>query len=170
MYEASHDEEQGVSIHPPSTDGDNVNDEGFGHTLLAVDPNDPSSGASDRNKATPFAIPVWLREASASFRWRWVPLPLRKAAWATARWVKGPVPPLDLPFKPLFPAVQALPVRFLDRFFPKRRHKIVLLLLLYLSWFISWLLILLRSSVGNIEGYGNPNHISCGASFWYMSS
>jgi hypothetical protein len=166
----SRDEEQGVFVPSPLTDESSVDDQDP-RALLTVGPDQQSAAVNGGvgDSPAPFAVPVWLREASVSFRWRWVPLPLRKAAWATARWVKGPDPPVDLRFSPLFPGVQELPIRLLNRFFPKRPHKLVLLLLLYFCWFLSWLLILLRSaSVGNIEGYGKPSHISCAASFWYL--
>lgn len=112
-------------------------------------------------------LPVWLRESSKSFRWNWVPLPLRKVAWATANWVKGPNPPHDLLLKPLFPRFQERPVRYLDRFFPKRKQKIALLFLLYFVWFLPWTILLLHSrSAGYIEGYGRPQTLSCSTSLW----
>ncbi|KAE8147038.1 LCCL domain-containing protein [Aspergillus avenaceus] len=112
-------------------------------------------------------IPVWLRESSKSFRWGWVPLPIRKAARATANWVQGPDPPHDLLLKPLFPRLQELPVRYLERFFPKRKHKIALLSLLYFLWFLPWTTILLHSrSAGYIEGFGRPQTLSCSTSLW----
>lgn len=112
-------------------------------------------------------LPVWARESSKSFRWGWVPLPLRKAGRAVARWVKGPVPPRPLLLTPLFPHLQELPVRYLERFFPKRKHRISLLLLLYLAWFVPWLSVQVHSrSAGYIEGYGRPQTLSCGTTYW----
>ncbi|CAG8229525.1 unnamed protein product [Penicillium salamii] len=112
-------------------------------------------------------LPVWLQESSKSFRWGWVPLPIRKVGRATANWVKGPDPPHVLLLKPLFPRVQELPVQYLDRLLPKRKHKTLLLLLLYVSWFLPWFLILLHSrSSGYIEGYGRPQTLSCSSNFW----
>lgn len=114
-------------------------------------------------------LPVWVRESSKSFRWRWVPLPLRKAGRAIARWVKGPIPPSPLLLTPLFPQIQELPHRFLDRFLPKRRYKTFLLLLLYICWFIPWTVVLVHSrSGGYIEGYGQPQTLSCATTFWYV--
>ncbi|GAB1193010.1 LCCL domain-containing protein [Aspergillus pseudonomiae] len=112
-------------------------------------------------------IPVWLRESSKSFKWGWVPLPIRKVARATANWVKGPDPPHDLLLKPLFPHIQELPVRYLERFFPKRKHKIALLGLFYLTWFLPWTIILLHSrSAGYIEGFGRPETLTCRTTLW----
>jgi hypothetical protein len=115
------------------------------------------------------ALPVWLRESSKTFRWGWVPLPLRKVGRATSNWVKGPDPPHMLLLKPLFPRIQELPVQYLDRLLPKRKYKTFLLLLLYVSWFLPWFLILLHSrSSGYIEGYGRPQTLSCATNFWYV--
>lgn len=112
-------------------------------------------------------LPVWLQESSKSYRWTWVPLPFRKAGRATANWVKGPDPPHTLLLKPLFPRLQELPVQYLDRFLPKRKHKIFLLILLYTSWFLPWFLVLLHSrSSGYIEGYGQLQTLSCASNFW----
>ncbi|KAL2862563.1 LCCL domain-containing protein [Aspergillus lucknowensis] len=112
-------------------------------------------------------LPVWLRESSKSFRWKWVPLPLRKAARATADFVKGPNPPNPLLLMPLFPQVQELPKRYLDKFFPKRKHKISILLFFYLAWFVPWTILFLHSrSAGYIAGYGRPRTLSCSTSFW----
>lgn len=112
-------------------------------------------------------LPVWLRESSKSFRWGWVPLPLRKVGRATAEWVKGPNPPSVLLLNPLFPRFQELPVRFLERFFPKRKQKLLLLLLLYVFWFVPWFSVLVHSrSSGYIEGYGQPQTLACDSMFW----
>lgn len=116
-------------------------------------------------------LPVWVRESSKSFRWGWVPLPLRKAGRAVARWVKGPVPPEVLLLTPLFPQIQALPVRFLERFFPKRKQKVSLLILLYITWFLPWFIVLIHSrSAGYIEGYGVPQTLSCATTYWFVWS
>ncbi|PGH01112.1 hypothetical protein GX51_05428 [Blastomyces parvus] len=116
---------------------------------------------------TTLPIPVWLAESSKSFHWKWVPLPLRKAGRSTVNWLKGPNPPRVLLLNPLFPSIQAMPIKLRDRFFPKRKYKIGLLLAVYFAWFLPWALVLRNSaSGGHIEGYGKPAPISCGASYW----
>lgn len=112
-------------------------------------------------------LPVWFTESSKEFHWKWVPLPLRKAGRATARWIKGPNPPRQLLLTPLFPQWQALPAQWLEKFCPKRRHKIALLLLFYTAWLLPWFLVLLHSrSAGYIEGYGRPQTLTCGSTYW----
>lgn len=132
------------------------------------DPDDTLPGYLESTANTTFS-PLWLREASKTFHWKWVPLPLRKAGWAIVDWVKGPVPPETLLLKPLFPHLQELPVRYLERFFPGRKYKIGLLSLLYFCWFLPWFVILLHSrSSGYIKGYGQPQTLSCSSTYWYV--
>ena len=110
---------------------------------------------------------VWMQESTKSFRYRWVPLPVRKAGRAVMNWVKGPVPPRELRIQPYFPWIQEAPIRLLDKYLPKRRHRIVLLVVFYACWFLAWSL-MLRHNSGSayIKGYGKPENLWCGASFW----
>ncbi|OKL63846.1 hypothetical protein UA08_00437 [Talaromyces atroroseus] len=161
MIALNNDEEQRIYLAPPLTDdeGDRELQDENAH-LLDVESADAETG-------TTFRMPVWLRESSSSFRWTWVPLPLRKAGRATARWIKGPDPPHDLLFQPLFPKFQELPVRFLDRYAPRKAHKVTLLLSVYVLWLLPWFITLVKSnSSGRIEGFGRPQAISCTASYW----
>ena len=124
------------------------------------------SNTSDENgQALP--LPIWMRESSKAFKWKWVPLPLRKAGRATAEWVKGPKPPRTLRITPFFPSIQEAPVKLLDKYIPKRRHRMALLIGTYFCWALIWSLMLRHAhSAGNIHGYGTPTSIWCGASFW----
>lgn len=157
MFGEGREEAARLYVPPLLEDDDRLNDPEASEDLP---PPDVEAGST---------LPIWLRESSKSFRWGWVPLPLRKVGRATANWVKGPDPPHMLLLKPLFPRVQELPVQYLDRLFPKRKFKTALLLLLYISWFLPWFLILLHSrSSGYIEGYGRPQTLSCSTNFWYV--
>ena len=114
-----------------------------------------------------FALPVWLRESSKSFHWRWVPVPIRHAARAVVTWSKGPDPPQKQHIRPFFPSIQEAPATFIDKHFPKRRHKSGLLVFFYFCWLLAFTLVLNHSAqAGNIKGYGKPQPIWCGASFW----
>ena len=122
---------------------------------------------SASNSSTSLPAPVWMRESAHSFKYKWVPLPIRKAGRAVAKWIKGPVPPQELRIRPWFPTIQEAPLRLLNRYMPKRRHKIFLLLLFYFCWFLTWSLMLgLNSTTAHIKGYGKPANIWCGQSFW----
>lgn len=114
-----------------------------------------------------YPIPVWLRESSKSFHWRWVPVPIRQTARAIVAWVKGPDPPQIQKIRPFFPFIQEGPAKFIDRHFPKRRHKAGLLAFFYFCWLLTFTLVLNHSAqAGNIKGYGKPQPIWCGANFW----
>ena len=114
-------------------------------------------------------IPIWMQESAKSFRYRWVPLPLRNAGRATAKWIKGPIPPRELRIKPLYPQIQEAPIQWMDKYLPKQRHRLSLLIALYAVWFLIWSLMLKHNSTSAyIEGYGKPSNIWCGASFWFV--
>lgn len=116
-------------------------------------------------------VPVWMRESAKSFRYKWVPLPLRKAGRATAEWIKGPIPLRELHIRPFFPKIQEAPLRLMDRYLPKKRHRLCLLIALYATWFLAWSLMLKHNSTsGYIEGYGKPTNIWCGQSFWFVNT
>ncbi|KIV93011.1 hypothetical protein PV10_04256 [Exophiala mesophila] len=129
--------------------------------------------ASEASETTPNPplLPVWLRESAASFKFRWVPLPVRKASRAVATWVKGPVPPRVLRIDPYFPKIQQAPLRLLDHVAPSRKHRFILLIALYAAWFLTWsLMVKHHSTSGYIKGYGRPKNLWCGASFWNQDS
>lgn len=112
-------------------------------------------------------LPVWMRESSKSFHWKWVPLPIRNFTRFVIAWTKGPDPPQTQQITPFFPTIQEAPLRLVDRFLPKKKHKTGLLILFYFSWVLAFSLILRSSaSSGKIEGYGQPQALWCGASYW----
>ena len=112
-------------------------------------------------------LPVWMRESSKSFHWKWVPLPIRNAARSTASWSKGPDPPRIQKITPFFPSIQEAPIKLVDRYFPKREYKAALLAFFFFSWILTFSLVLHHSATsGNVKGYGKPQSIWCGASYW----
>ena len=113
-------------------------------------------------------IPVWMRESSKSFHWRWVPLPIRTFTRSATSWSKGPDPPQIQKVTPFLPFIQETPLKLLDRFLPKRKHKAALFALFYLAWILTFSLVLRHSAKsGTIEGYGKPQPLWCGANYWY---
>ena len=124
------------------------------------------SGSSDAGESH-FPLPVWLRESSNSYHWGWVPVRIRQAARVVVAWSKGPDPPQIQKITPLFSWIQEAPVRCVDHYLPKRRHKAALLAFFYFCWLLTFILVLHHSAqAGTIEGYGQPQAIWCGASFW----
>ncbi|RMZ80476.1 hypothetical protein DV737_g2997, partial [Chaetothyriales sp. CBS 132003] len=104
---------------------------------------------------------------AANLTSRWIPLSLSRAGRAVVNWVKGPVPPIELHIDGIFPKIQQAPLRLLDVYVPKKRHRIVLLVAFYATWFLTWsLLVKHHATSGYIKGYGAPTNLWCGASFW----
>lgn len=112
-------------------------------------------------------LPVWMRESSKSFHSRWVPYRIRQAARSIADWTKGPDPPQIQKITPFFPAIQEAPVRYIEKYLPRKRQKAALLAFFYIGWLLTFSLVLVRSnSASNIKGYGKPDPVWCGANFW----
>ena len=98
---------------------------------------------------------------------KWVPIPARNVSRAAAKWVKGPDPPRPNTIKPFFPLIQEAPIRLLDRFVPKIRHRIALLFVYYCLWILAFALVMHRGNVATeIEGWGAPGKIDCGNTYW----
>lgn len=155
------DEEANPRHIPPLTDdeSDSEGPDGILHIRTA-------SESSGQEEST-LPIPVWLRESASTFKYRWVPVSVRKAARTVARWVEGPKPQRELKITPYFPKLQQAPIRLLDRYLPSRASRIALLVLFYGLWFLTWSLMLRdHATTGYIKGYGRPRNLWCGASFW----
>ena len=88
-----------------------------------------------------------------------------------ARWTKGPQPPRPYKIEPFFPSIQKFPLRLLDRFFPKRKHKICLLIAHHMFWLLALILLLRESAFSaDVKDYGAPLTLSCTATLWYGCS
>jgi len=112
-------------------------------------------------------VPAWLRQTGKSSSFDWVPTWAKKAGSAVGTWVKGPQPPRVLKIDPIFPKLQEAPIKLLDRYVPKQRHRACLLVAFYAIWFLVWSLMLKKhAGTGEIEGYGEPSNLWCGATFW----
>ncbi|KAF2646761.1 hypothetical protein P280DRAFT_416312 [Massarina eburnea CBS 473.64] len=99
---------------------------------------------------------------------KYIPSQARSAWKAAKTWVKGPQPPRPWKIRPLFPAIQLAPLQFLNNYFPKRKHKIALLVFFYFCWFLSFALVLHRSAfAADIPGYGSPVRIRCTDRLWH---
>jgi hypothetical protein len=82
-------------------------------------------------------------------------------------WVKGPQPSRPWKINPFFPRIQKAPIQFLDNYFPKKKHRILLLIFFYGCWLLTFSLVLRRSAFSaDIPGYGSPVRIRCTDRFW----
>ncbi|PSN74733.1 hypothetical protein BS50DRAFT_22835 [Corynespora cassiicola Philippines] len=98
---------------------------------------------------------------------KYIPPRLQRAWRATATWVKGPQPPRPWKIRLFFPRIQTAPIQFMNNYFPKRKHRVILLVFFYFSWFLSFSLVLHRSAfAADIPGYGSPVRIRCTDRFW----
>jgi hypothetical protein len=98
---------------------------------------------------------------------KYIPSRLQDGWRMVATWVKGPQPPRPWKIRPFFPKFQSAPVRLLSTLFPKRKHKIVLLIIFYACWLLSFSLVLHRSAFSaDVPGYGSPIRIRCEDRFW----
>lgn len=96
-----------------------------------------------------------------------IPPGLKRAWAATKKWVKGPQPPRIYTITPFFPKVQHAPLAILDRYAPRKTHRILLIALVYALWLLSFSLALRRSSfAAQIPGYGSPTRLGCSAKYW----
>ncbi len=100
-------------------------------------------------------------------RWQGVPRPIARVYQVTKIWVDGPQPPQIQRIDPFCARTQTAPIRLLDHYVPKRKHRCLLLLAYYLCWFLAFVAVLHRSAnSGRIEGYHTPRQIGCVASYW----
>jgi hypothetical protein len=107
----------------------------------------------------------------SDFASKYIPPRLQNTWRATALWAKGPQPPRPWKIHPFFPHIQTAPLQFLDNYFPKRRHRITLLVFFYFCWLLSFSMVLYRSAfAADIPGYGSPVRIRCTDRFWWVRS
>jgi hypothetical protein len=152
------DEERGRYGSRQDDHPDDPIDESTQTTLLPMD-----EISEDSSPPTP----RFMQDQSSYQNLKWVPLPVRRVGKSLARWAKGPNPPRNHVINPLFPSIQEAPIRLLDNYIPKRRHKIVLLIGYYFLWILTFALVMRQSTFATeIEGWGTPGNIGCGNTYW----
>jgi len=98
---------------------------------------------------------------------KWVPVPVRRVSKAVAKWAKGPTPPHIHAIKPILPSIQEFPIRLLDKYVPKIRHRIALLIGFYFFWILTFVLVFRQGTIATeIKGWGSPGDIGCGNTYW----
>ena len=106
-------------------------------------------------------------DGTSTTRWSLITRPIQRVFGAIIRWIKGPQPPEIQKFDPVYRNVQTWPISILNRFVPKRRQRLVLLLAFYFCWLLTFVTILRHSAFASeLDGYGKPSQISCLASYW----
>lgn len=115
----------------------------------------------------PGPLPRFLEEDGLSKYWKWVPYPVRKFGRAAAVWAQGPANPVTFRIKPIFPAVQQLPIVLLHKYVPTRKHRLFLFAGYLLVWLLTFSLVKRQeSSLTELKPWGKPQEIGCGNYFW----
>lgn len=116
----------------------------------------------------PLPTPLFmLDDDDSKRRCKWFPYPLRRLALALAKWSRGPPNARPWRITPLFPAIQEYPLRLLDRLLPNSSHRLWLLALYFSVYVVTFVLVKRQGSrATDIPGWGEPQSIGCGATYW----
>ncbi|KAJ0161779.1 Uncharacterized protein CTA2_5616 [Colletotrichum tanaceti] len=113
------------------------------------------------------STPRVMQDDGSWKRWRWVPYPVRRIVKATAKWSKGPPNPRDYKIKPILPQIQQFPLVLVDRYLPLFKHRVGLVFLYIAIWIITFALVKRSETFATeVEGWGAPQQIGCGATYW----
>ncbi|KAI1157830.1 hypothetical protein F5B18DRAFT_643491 [Nemania serpens] len=126
-------------------------------------------GSDDPDCSGDTVTPRFMQDQTVPKRWRWVPYPARRTAEAVVRWVNGPQNPRVWKIDPFFPAVQRAPLRLLARVLPeeRRRQRLWLFFAFFAAWIVAFALVFWQGQIATeIEGWGEPADIGCGATYW----
>ncbi|PHH86508.1 hypothetical protein CDD83_10131 [Cordyceps sp. RAO-2017] len=111
--------------------------------------------------------PRFMQDEHAWKRWKWVPYPVRRTVKAVAKWSIGPANPQPYRIRPLFPTVQRFPLWLVDRFLPRRSYRAWALFLYFSIWLVVFVLVKRKGNMATeVAGWGQPQTISCGSSYW----
>lgn len=100
-------------------------------------------------------------------KWQWLPYPAQRTAKSVVAWARGPPEAQPYRIKPLFPVVQEYPLRLAKRILPKRRYRRWLLFFYLSIWLVAFVLIKRQETASSeIAGWGQPQTIGCGVSYW----
>jgi len=97
------------------------------------------------------------------------PVPhLRRYADAVVSWFRGPDPPVDVAFRPLFPRIQTWPTRAFQCHLKRRRAQLAALVAFLLLWLVLFIVVVHYSRFADLVEGVVPMHLGCGASLWYV--
>lgn len=134
-----------------------------------------ASGATDSSNSdeqpsgssTPQFIQDQDRRRSRSNNFTWVPYPIYKFCKAVGNWSRGPQPPRRYRIKPFFPKVQEFPLRLSERYLSNPTIRFIVVFLYLAIWIVAFALVKRQGTLAtDVAGYGQPETISCGVTFW----
>ena len=145
--------------------GSHPHDQNSGSSSDTATPPPNSSTTQQSTSATTSTsplLPSWLQKTLAK-----TPSPIKCPAKATARWVKGPNPPRVWKINPLFPKIQTIPIKLMDRYLPKRMQRVWLLMAFYFCFLLCFITLINQSQyTREIPGFGDPQVLQCENSFF----
>ncbi|KAL0943739.1 lccl domain containing protein [Colletotrichum truncatum] len=113
------------------------------------------------------STPRFMQEEGPWKRWKWVPYPVRRIVKATVKWSMGPPNPQDYKIKPILPQVQEFPLVLVEKYLPSAKHRVGVVFLYIAIWIITFALVKRSETFATeIEGWGAPQPIGCGATYW----
>ncbi|KAF4824271.1 hypotheticall protein [Colletotrichum siamense] len=113
------------------------------------------------------STPRFMQDEGEWKRWKWVPYPVRRIVKATAKWSKGPQNPRDYKIKPILPQVQEFPLVLVEKYLKTFKHRVGIVFLYVAIWIITFALVKRSETFATeIEGWGAPQQIGCGATYW----
>ncbi|KAL2170987.1 hypothetical protein VTG60DRAFT_4002 [Thermothelomyces hinnuleus] len=111
--------------------------------------------------------PRFIQDAGSWKRFKWVPYPVRRIIKATAKWARGPSHPRRYRIDPLLPQVQHAPIVLLDKYLPRRRHKVLAVFGFWGVWLLTFALVMRQGLIAaEIPDWGTPTQIGCGSTYW----
>jgi hypothetical protein len=122
---------------------------------------------SSIHSTTSNPTPRFLQDEGEWKRFKWVPYPVRRFSKAAARWARGPPTPRPYKIEPFYPEIQRAPLRLLDRYVPRRRHRVWLTFAYAAVWIVTYALVMSQGQkASELPGYGIPGDIGCGNTYW----
>ncbi|KAG5979363.1 hypothetical protein E4U55_005253 [Claviceps digitariae] len=130
-------------------------------------PLDSSSGTLEVQEESDVPTPRFVQDENAWKRWKWVPYPMRRMLRAVRTWSVGPPNPQPYRITPLFPIVQEYPLFLVDKYLKTFKQRLWLLFVYFSVWLITFALVKRRGEVATeVAGWGQPQTIGCGATYW----
>ncbi|KPM38381.1 hypothetical protein AK830_g8190 [Neonectria ditissima] len=111
--------------------------------------------------------PRFIQDEGSWKEWKWVPYSVRRVSRKVSKWSKGPANPQPYRIKPFFPTVQEYPLWLIDRFLPKFKHRVWLAFFYFAIWIVTFVLVKRQGTLATeIAGWGEPQNIGCGVTYW----
>lgn len=157
-----------VAVNCSESDSDNNNT----NTRFRTDaghPDAPLENASrleiEEDSSPP--TPRFIQDEGSWKRWKWVPYSVRRVWKKVVKWSEGPPNPQPYHIKPLFAKIQEYPLWLLDRYVPQKKNRVWLLFFYLAIWIVTFALVKRQGTIATeISGWGEPQNIGCGITFW----